>query len=283
MTLKDIACCAGALLLFGACAGSHKELPEDAIVAVGDNVLTRADLHSAMPGGLSPDDSAAFAQAYTHNWIDRKLISDVASRDVDMDEIDRLVSEYREELIMTYYRREMVRRADNAEFSPDSLRAYYNSHISEFVIQSPYVKGVYLKVPDGSPSLDRLRRLYKSDAAADIDRLEQEAAVSAIHYDYFVDRWVDWEQIESRIPTDFPQGVMSFLQSGQPLEVSSGGYTYLLRITEYLRPGSPMPFDAAAPIVIDRLRNRLRRAYDTRLLQEIEQRATETGILRYPL
>lgn len=272
---------AGALLLTGACAGSDSALPDDTVVVVGSDALTRSQLRAAMPGGLSPDDSTAFAQAYISNWVDRKLISNVAAAEIDMTEIDRLVDEYREELIMNRYRREMVRRADNNEFHPDSLLNYYRTHLSDFTLSQPLVKGIYLKVPDDSPELTRLKRLYKSSSPADMDRLENLASNNAIHFDLFTDRWIEWEQIEARIPTDFPEGAATFLSRGQPFEMSAGGFTYLLKVTDYLLPGSPMPYEAASSIVMDRMRNSYRRAFDSQLRRELEERALRTGRLRY--
>lgn len=269
------------LLLAGCSGGADSSLPPDAIVAVGNDVLTAAELRTAVPAGLNETDSASFAQAYIRNWTDRKLIANVAAREIDMAEIDKLVQEYREELIMNRYRREMVRRADNTEFSLDSLTEYYNNHLDQFVLERPLVKGVYLKVPDGSPKLSQLKRLYKSTRPVDIDRLDQTATSEAVHFDYFRDRWVDWEQIETRIPYEFAS-VPAFLRSAQPLEVSSGGYTYLLKIDNYLLAGETMPFEAASPVVRDRLLNSLRRRYDTQLRNELEERATRTGLLRYP-
>ncbi len=270
------------LLLAGCSGGAEPSLPAGTIVAVGNEVLTGAELSSAVPAGLSEADSAAFAQAYIRNWTDRKLIANVAAREVDLNEIDALVEEYREELIMNRYRREMVRRADNTEFSLDSLQAYYDSHRDEFVLERPLVQGVYLKVPDTSPKLAQIKRLYKSTRPVDIDRLDQAANAEAVHFDYFRDRWVDWEQIENRIPYEFSGGAAAFLRAARPLEVSSGGYTYLLKIDQYLLPGETMPFEAARPVVRDRLLNSLRRRYDTQLRNELEERGLRTGLLRYP-
>lgn len=270
------------LLAAGCSGGAEPSVPEGTIVAVGADCLTASELRSAVPGGLSEADSASYAQAYIRNWVDRKLISNVAAREIDMAEIDRLVEEYREELIMNRYRREMVRRADNTEFSLDSLTAYYQSHRDEFVLERPLVQGIYLKVPDTSPKLSQLKRLYKSARPVDLDRLDQLANAEAVHFDYFRDRWVDWEQIENRIPYEFAPGAVAFLRAARPLEVSSGGYTYLLKIDQYLLPGETMPFEAARPVVRDRLLNSLRRRYDTQLRNELEERALRTGLLRYP-
>ena len=54
----------------------------------------------------------------------------------------------------------------------DSLRAYYNSHNREFILERPLVRGIYLKVPDDAPNLGVIKRLYRSSRRDDIDRLE---------------------------------------------------------------------------------------------------------------
>ncbi len=93
---------------------------------------------------------------------------------------------------------------------------------------------------------------------------------------------MDWEQIETRIPYDFASGADSFLRSGRPLEVSAGGFTYLLCISEYIGAGSAMPFEAARPLVRERLLNARRRQFDVVLLNGLRQRALERGILVFP-
>lgn len=272
---------AGAALLFGACSGDSVPETADAVAVVDGEVLTLEEVRRAVPAAIAPDDSLEFVHSYIRNWVDRKLIARVAARDVNMAEVERLVDEYREELIMNMYRREMVRRADNTEFTDDSLRAYYDARLDEFRLIVPMVKGVYLKVPDDSPRLAEIRRLYHSTRPQDIDQLEK-AASQAIHFDYFRDRWIDWDQIEARIPAEFPGGVDAFLRGGRPLEVSTGGFTYLLSISDYLPAGSIMPFEAARPIVHDRMLNAVRRSYDTQLRQELETRALQRNLLSYP-
>lgn len=267
-------------VLAGACSrGGDSSVAADAVATVGRHTLTQAEIRATIPGGTNAGDSAALANAYIRNWIDEHLIEEIAARDVDMDEIQRLTDDYRRRLITTYYRREMAQRADAVELSEDSIRAYYDAHSSGFVLERPLVKGIYLKVADNSPELARLKRFYRSDRPVDLDRLESAAASTALHYDYFRDRWVDWEQIENRIPADFQGGGDAFLRAGRPLDFSAGGYTYLLSVSDYLPTGSAMPYEAARPIIRERLLNRLRRVYDERLRNELYQRALDDGTL----
>ncbi|MDO4318955.1 MAG: peptidylprolyl isomerase [Bacteroidales bacterium] len=258
--------------------GKNDENAADVIVRLGNSTLSRTQLMQNMPGGLSPDDSTRYARAYINTWIDSHLITDIASREIDMDEIDRLTADYRRQLIMQRYRNRMF-ETHAPTISEDSLRAYYDSHRSEFVLERPLVRGVYLKVPDDAGDLAQLRRLYRSDKPEDIDRLEKEVLKSAIHYDYFRDRWVDWEQIESRIPYDFGSEPGVWLKNSRRLDESLGGFTYLLYITDVLPVGSAMPFESAKPMITQRLLVPARRAYELTLTGALRERAVKDGEL----
>ena len=272
--------CAGAFLLSG--CRDHKRAAvvsdPDVLAAVGSRILTAAQLAKDMPAGLSSEDSSRFVRAYVKEWVESHLISDIASRDIDMADIDRIAEDYRRRLIMMEYRRQMFRtRAD--EISDDSLRSYYESHKQEFVLERPMVRGTYLKVPDDVANLRVMRRLYLSDKPADADQLEKEVLIGAIHYDYFRDRWVDWEQIETRIPYDFGQKPNLWPVPKKHLDTSAGGFTYLLYITDVLPAGASMPYEAAREDILVRMLNADRRTFDAQLLQDLWQASRQNGDL----
>lgn len=269
-----------AILLFLCAACSGKDgVSANYLVRLGGKTLTADDLRPAIPAGLAPEDSIALVRSLVSAWIESNLINEVASDEVDMDEIDRLTEMYRNSLIRSQYRRKMfLTHADS--IPEDSVRAYYDAHKSDFILERPLVKGVYLKVPDDAANLRVLRRLYRSDKPADIDRLEKEVLSSAIHYDYFRDRWVDWEQIENRIPyPSFGTSADTWLNSNSVLEYSAGSFTYLLYITGVIHTGAPMPVENARSLILDRLMNMNRKEYDKRLSRELYDRAIKDGRL----
>lgn len=272
----------GIVFLFAASSCGDKT--DDAgpfIASVGNARLTVDELRAGIPSGVSRDDSVRIARAYIRQWVDSHLISQVAAGEIDMREIDRLTEEYRNNLIMWEYSRQMFDAHGASVIAEDSLRAYYDANREEFRLQRPMVKGVYLKVPDDDKSLSALRRLYRSKKAADIDRLEKSELFRAVHYDYFRDRWVDWEQIENRIPYDFgPDGGSTFLRVRRSLDTSAGGFTYLLDISEMLPAGSVMPYETAKEMIKERINLRRRRAYDITLREELYRSALSSGKLK---
>lgn len=280
MKLSQLMIALGTAAALAACAkGESVQVPADAIAGIDGEILRMEQVRAQMPGGLSAEDSSKFVQAFCQKWIDDRLLLRVASKEVDMKEIDRLVEEYRRELISSEYRRQMARHADTGVFSEDSLMNYYELHKKDFVLDRPLVKGVYLKLPDGAEHINEIKKLYSSTRPIDMDRLEKAALSSAIHYDYFRDRWVDWEQIESKIPYIFPGGASEFLLAGKPLNISVGGFTYLLSVNESIPAGEVMPFEAARPLVRERLLSQLRRSYNSELMKALYDRSLKRGEL----
>lgn len=273
--------CAGAFLLIGCTKAKDVsgEMAPDVIAIVGSRTLKAAQLSKDLPAGLTTNDSLRYVRAYVKEWVESQLISDIASRNIDMADIDRITEDYRRRLIMMEYRRQMY-RAHADEIPDDSLRAFYEANKSEFVLERPMVRGTYLKVPDDVANLRVMRRLYQSDKEADADQLEKEVLIGAIHYDYFRDRWVDWEQIETRIPYDFGAKPSAWPVPRRHLDTSSGGFTYLLYITEVLPVGATMPYEGAREDILVRMLNADRRAFDARLLQDLWKVSQQNGDLR---
>ncbi len=273
---------AAAVIALGlsSCSSGVDASQSDTLVSLGNATLTRNELCVDMPRGLSEQDSLKYSRAYIASWIENRLITEVAADEIDTKDIDRLTEDYRRQLIALEYRRLMYETHAGDEPAEDSLRAYYSSHNSEFILERPLVRGIYLKVPDDAPNLAVIKRLYRSSRRDDIDRLEKEVLTSAIHYDYFRDKWIDWEQIESHIPYDFGASGDKFLSGRTHFETSAGGFTYLLEINDMLPAGAIMPFENARRMITDRLNTNRRREYDERLRRDLYDEALKSGKLK---
>lgn len=257
-------------VLICACSNKTASIDGSPILAiVGNEQLTRNLLAKALPIGLNSADSAVYAKNYIRHWIDSRIISEIASSEIDMTDINRMVSDYRNKLVELEYRRRMSESYVPDNFPDDSLRNYYIEHNSEFILDAPLLRGLYLKVPDNSPNLSVIRRLYRSDRQNDIDRLEKEVLTSAIHYDYFRDKWIPWNQIEIRIPFDFGSNPDAFLKGKDHVEISAGGFVYFLDITDVLPTGSITPFETAKQMISERFAAGQRKSYDRQLMDQL--------------
>ena len=74
-------------------------------------------------------------------------------------------------------------------------------------------------------------------------------------YDYFYDKWVDFDQVMDNIPVHV-SNANDFLRANKFVEVSDSTYCYLLNIKEYLPAGSVAPYDYASAQIVEMLTNR---------------------------
>ena len=106
--LKNVFFLSLLLFLVVSCA-NEKEVKEDILVSVGGEQLSRKEVVDNIEKKLQPTDSIKQADAYVRNWIENRLLKQVALRNIpDMSAIDRLVDEYRTTLIIYEYRRQLM-------------------------------------------------------------------------------------------------------------------------------------------------------------------------------
>ncbi len=272
---------AGALAVIvalGACSHKKTELKPGEIARIGGDVLTEAELLKATPAGLADVDSVAFVDAYINSWIADMLISHEAARLIkDTEEIDRLTEQYRRDLIMWEYRNMAVNADPGLQLTDDDICGYYEAHPSQMKLDDPMVRGIYIKMESDDPALHTVRKLYASEHRSDIDRLEKVGLKSAIHYDYFRDKWIPAKQITTKIPAEIHVGD---IHKGMKYEFERDGFTYLLSVSDLLPAGATMPLEAAEPRIREALDAMRRANLDAKLLGRLRSQALENGTLQ---
>lgn len=264
---------------FTACTNSSRE-GAGILVKIGDKTLTREDLISNMPQGLSQTDSTRIARAFIRSWVDTRLMADYGAEAIgDMTEIDKLTEQYRNQLIAHEYRRKIIASETSNAFSPDSLKAFYDANSRIFVARQPLVRGIYIKIPDDAPNLKTIKKFYKSSKLEDIDRLEKECLDAAVHYDYFKDRWVEWDQIDSRIPADLSVNPDGLLKVKKDYETIADGFVYLLYVSDYIPTGHTIPFEAATDQIVQELTFRRQVDLDREMRRQLLKEASEKGAI----
>ncbi len=262
------------------CGGNDNVKEENYIVKVGTEFLTLNDLQKVIPSGLSKEDSVAFMNNYIDRWVDNALLGEVAAKNIpEMDKINTMVDEYRKELIIQEYRKAMIlTQKDINEVSEDSIRSFYDKYKARFILTSPLVKGIYIKIADKAPNLDQIKKWMNSSKPDDLDKLEKYVLSGAVHYDYFRDRWVAWQDIEKNIPHYFTDP-NNFVKTNKSFEVSENGFVYLLNISDSKQKGDIMPYDFAKKQIEEIYINANQKSFDQQLRSQLCDEALQSGDL----
>lgn len=264
------------------CGRGHKATDasdSDIVAQYRDSVLLLSDIIRQLPAGISKADSATLIKNIANQWIDGFLIEDLAASQIDdMDRINAQAADYKRSLIADSYRRKM-RRNGVQPVDMEGVKKYYKEHARELRLERPIVKGLYIRVPASSRSIDDIRQWMKNADPDSYDELENTGRKEATAFRYFADQWVDFDAIAGEIPYRLGDSDR-FVENTVDFETELNGTVYMLHITDFRKSGSPMPEEYAAPIIEDRMKSLHLADYEAGLIKALRASAIEKNILK---
>ena len=142
------------------------------------------------------------------------------------------------------------------------------------------IKGLFLKIPVDAPGLTDVKKWYKSTDVASLEKIEKYSVQNATIYEYFYDKWVDFDEVMDNIPIHV-SNPNAFLKANKYVEVADSSYCYLLNIKEYLPSGSVEPYDYASPHVMEMLVNQRKVEFLKKFEDELYNDAIRSGDVEF--
>ena len=270
----------GAVLLLTSC----QELPaylagDTALARAGKKVLRLHDVESAVPQGVAGDDSVALVEAYVDRWVRKQLKLQEAQVVFSSAEADiaRMVEEYRQALLIRKLEQHYVDTGVDTTFTVDDIATYYNAHKADFRLERPVVKGRIVRFGEDFRQARRLKELMASESAADRRDFDDLCFKNGFAVADFSDRWVDFTEFLSYLPTVRSKNYASLLSSGAVQEMGADRSRYYLKIDAVRREGETVPLERLETIIRRILFNQRRGEVIRRHEEELYTRAVESG------
>ena len=261
-----------------ACKKAIQTDEPDALVKVNDRILTRNEVESLIPKGTTSADSLLLAESYIKKWVKDELVFKIAQRNLgsDKETIDKLVDAYRRSLLRYRYQEKLIQEKLSDEIQESDVLTYYDTNKEKFVLDKNLIKGLFLKVPADAPNLSEVKTWYKSGNVASLEKIEKYSIQNAAIYEYFFDKWVDFDEIRNNIPNQI-SNPESFLRTNKTLEVTDSSYCYLLNIRQVLLKGQVEPFEYAEPRIREILINQRKLDFIKEFEEELYNDALDGG------
>ena len=261
-----------------ACKKAIQTDEPDALVKVNDRILTRNEVESLIPKGTTSADSLLLAESYIKKWVKDELVLKIAQRNLgsDKETIDKLVDAYRRSLLRYRYQEKLIQEKLSDEIQESDVLTYYDTNKEKFVLDKNLIKGLFLKVPADAPNLSEVKTWYKSGNVASLEKIEKYSIQNAAIYEYFFDKWVDFDEIRNNIPNQI-SNPESFLRTNKTLEVTDSSFCYLLNIRQVLLKGQVEPFEYAEPRIREILINQRKLDFIKEFEEELYNDALDGG------
>ncbi len=261
-----------------ACKKAIQTDEPDALVKVNDRILTRNEVESLIPKGTTSADSLLLAESYIKKWVKDELVLKIAQRNLgsDKETIDKLVGAYRRSLLRYRYQEKLIQEKLSDEIQESDVLTYYDTNKEKFVLDKNLIKGLFLKVPADAPNLSEVKTWYKSGNVASLEKIEKYSIQNAAIYEYFFDKWVDFDEIRNNIPNQI-SNPESFLRTNKILEVTDSSFCYFLNIRQVLLKGQVEPFEYAEPRIREILINQRKLDFIKEFEEELYNDALDGG------
>lgn len=270
-----------AFLGCGACKEKHDHKGRTPLVEVDGNFLYKEDLMSVLPVGLSKDDSILFAEHYIRSWVEEILLYEKASSNIpDNVEVNELVENYRKALIMHTYQQELINQKLTNDIPEQEAADYYEKNKELFKLESPLIKGLFIKVPLTAPQLNNVRRWYKTESQDAVESLEKYSLQNAVKYEYFYNKWVALSDILDMIPLDV-QTPEEYVNKNRHVELKDTAFYYFLNVSDYREAGEEKPYEFARSEVKDLLVNQKRVSFMEQVKKDLYERAVDKNEIKY--
>ena len=268
-------------LLLISCSQSKKG-DSTPLVKVGNSLLTKQDLKENIPVSVSSDDSIIEAEHYIKTWVTDELMYDIARKNTgDMERINQLVENYRRSLVIYQYQEQLINEKVIKKINDEDLYNYYKDNKEKFKLNQYLIKGVFLKVPVEAPDIGAIRDNYKSaSSSVSREKLEKYSARTGATFDYFVDKWVSFDEVKNNWPAA-NRNLLVLGEGQNSFEQQDEVFYYFLNVTEFLAPNDFAPFEYAKPVVQEMLVNQRKKDFLKQTEDDIYRRALNKGDVKF--
>jgi hypothetical protein len=230
------------LVVIVACKSKNNDKMNVVIARVYDKNLTSSEIENIVPKGLSSVDSANIVKDHIDKWVRKELIMHQAEQYLSQDEknVEQQIDDYRSSLLIFKYEQNFIKQKLDTFISEKEIEEYYTNHSSNFILNSPLIKGIYIQVAKNAPNIAKIKKIYRSDNTDDIKELERYCYSSASKYEYFDDNWIYFNKIFNYMPETYmrPENI---LQSRKYFEAQDSAFCYLIKISDYKLAGEVTP------------------------------------------
>ena len=195
-----------ACIVLSACNVISSIVHDDQVVArVGSERLYRSELDKYIPGGSSPEDSAAIARQYINSWATGHLFQKTAEDRLSKEEknVDKELEAYRRSLLRYRYEQRYIGDRLDTLITEAQLEEYYKAHAAALELPRPILKVRFVDIMSDSPNYDEILEKLPSEGGQDLKDLDSLAYLSAPRFFDSSDAWMDAAVLAREFGTDY--------------------------------------------------------------------------------
>ena len=247
------------------------------IASVGDTHLYKDEADMAYARLGHGVDSVAFMQNYVEQWaIDLLFLQKAKENVVSTQEIDRMVENYRINLIQNLYQDRLITQQLLPGITETEVQEFYEKEAALFELDEPYIKGFYVKMPLKSSKIRNVRNWCLRKGQDDLEELEKFCSENGYEYQFFIEEWMPFADLVRRTPLTGQQ-LMTRLQKNSTIEFNDDGNVYFVSADSILKENDTKPIEMVAGEIKELLLNSKKAKFIKTVKRSLYEDALNTG------
>lgn len=233
------------------CEYFKKPQEPEAIARVGEKILYKEDILNLVPKGTSEKDSVAIVKAFIDRWATQHLLLDAAEvnlSDDKQEEFNRLINQYKTDLLTKAYLEELVIRKIDTLVTDAQINEYYEKNKQFFKNGNELVKLRYINLVKENPKFDKIRAKFTSFTEKDKKELT-DMAIQFKSYAFNDSVWVDINQVYEKLPFINMDNKQQYIDDGINYQYPDSTTIWLVKVKQVLPKDSPTPLQFIKPTI----------------------------------
>lgn len=255
----------------------------DPVAEVGDAVLSRATLMSAIPVTSSAADSAVYADDYIRSWVYRQVLLQKAEQYLtsETEDIDAQVDEYRSSLVIETYQNKLVEQKFVSNVKQSDVEDYYERMKQNFILREPIIKGMYAVLPiQGRELKDFLKLLTRMDEESSL-KVEEYLFNHTKQYKTFFDSWSSYASIRKFFPQEALPDDPRTAANSPYMIFEKDGQSFILKVTSAINAGGQAPLDFVKGDITNILISQQKLEFLSSANRELYDQAMKAGRIKF--
>lgn len=259
---------------------SCRLLNEDEVVATVGKATLHASQLEAVTSGLTGEDSLRAAESYTEQWVRRQVRAREATRvfSGEIQEVERMVEEYRTSLLVSRLEQNYLSTRLDTLVSDSVVKAYYDEHREEFVMDRTIVKGRIVRLPDSYRQSVKLFNLMGKKGAEEQQDFLDLCEKNNLEL-YTFDSWVDFDEFLSYLPVRRGKSNEALLSKSKIHEMADADSKYFIEVSAVTKKGERAPYERVAETVRRMLYGRRRSELLQNFSDSLYSAAVSEGVI----
>ena len=234
--------------IFSSCEYFAKAPQEDVIARVNDKYLYYSDIRDLVPENTTPEDSVLIINNYINQWATKELLIDRALVNLskeELDNFDRLVQEYKNDLLTDAYKNAIISRQLDSLVTDKQFEEYYEETKGNYKLNEVLLKLRYILLPVNYEGIEDVKTKFQRFKKEDMEALHLQT------YNYVSSNlndsvWIKKSSLLNVLPAVRTAGD-DILKSGAFTQLKDSLGIYLIKIEGRLNINDDAPLSYIKP------------------------------------